>query len=101
MENLRGAGRRITAPVGREVKRTFSEFGRFSAGLPCLQTREAYGQDFRDFRHSLFVDRVNLSEIRWRVSERSHGVPDHRAFTEIGLSAASQAASHASISCWK
>jgi hypothetical protein len=31
------------------VKRTFSEFGRFSTGLPGLQTPQAGGKDFGDF----------------------------------------------------
>jgi hypothetical protein len=35
------------------VKRTFSEFGRFSTGLPGLQAREANGQDFGDFDQTL------------------------------------------------
>jgi len=49
MENLGGAGRHTTALVGREVKRTFSEFGGFSTGLPGFQTHEAGRQDFADF----------------------------------------------------
>lgn len=44
------AGWRITALVGREVKRTFSEFRRFSTGLPGGKTREAGGQHFGNFR---------------------------------------------------
>jgi hypothetical protein len=31
------------------VKRTFSEFGGFSTGLPGLQARQTSGQDFGDF----------------------------------------------------
>ena len=51
--NLGRAGWRITALVGREVKRTFSDFARLSTGLPGHQTHEAGGQDFGDFGNSI------------------------------------------------
>ena len=46
MGSLGGVGWHTTAPVGREVKRTFSEFRRLLNGLPGIQTREAGAQDF-------------------------------------------------------
>jgi hypothetical protein len=49
MGSLDRAWVHTTALVGREVKRTFSEFGRVSTGLPGRQTREAGGQNFGDF----------------------------------------------------
>jgi hypothetical protein len=49
MGGLGGAGSHTTNLVGREVKRTFSEFGSFSTGLPDRQTPEAGGQDLGDF----------------------------------------------------
>jgi hypothetical protein len=58
MGNLDGAWVHTTALVGREVKRTFSKFGRFSTGLPDFQAREASGQDFSDFGYPLAAFRI-------------------------------------------
>jgi hypothetical protein len=49
MGSLGGAGRHTTALVGREVKRTFSEFGRFSTGLPGFKAAEASCQNAGNF----------------------------------------------------
>ena len=69
------------------MKRTFSEIGRFSTGLPGLQTCEAGSQDFGDFGYSLVAVEI------------SHSATAYRAFTDRGLLVASHVASHASISC--
>lgn len=50
MGSLGRVGRHTTALVGREVKRTFSEFCRFSTGLPDRQAREAGGQNVSNLR---------------------------------------------------
>ncbi|MDB5550201.1 MAG: hypothetical protein JWL86_185, partial [Rhizobium sp.] len=44
---------RITALVGRQVKRTFSESSRFSTGLPGPQTHEAKGQYLGNFQEAV------------------------------------------------
>jgi hypothetical protein len=51
MRNLGRTGRGITALVGREVKRTFSEFSRISTGLSRFKAAQADGQEFGDFRY--------------------------------------------------
>jgi hypothetical protein len=48
-ENLVGAGRRITALVGREVKRTFSKEPQFSTGLSREKTLKADRQKVGNF----------------------------------------------------
>jgi hypothetical protein len=48
-ENLVGAGRRITALVGREVKRTFSKEPQFSTGLSREKTLKADRQKVGKF----------------------------------------------------
>ena len=53
MGSLGRAGRRITALVGREVKRTFSEFRNKSAGLPDLEPRERLRQQRTNFGQPL------------------------------------------------
>jgi hypothetical protein len=47
------AGRFITALVGRDVKRTFSNNGEVLTGLSRNDTLEAHGKDFRQFRDSM------------------------------------------------
>ncbi len=85
--------------VGREVKRTFSEFARFSTGLPNLQACEARSQNFSDCRYPLVGIGITSGAGR-EMSGVCHSATAYRAFTESGLSAASQATSHASIS-WR
>ena len=64
MGNLGRGGWRITALVGREVKRTFSEFRRISTGLPSLQACEAGCQDLGDLRKALACV-VGINEHHW------------------------------------
>jgi hypothetical protein len=58
--NLGGAGRRITALVGREVKRTFSKEPQFSAGLPPQKTLKADGQEFGNFIQVISIGRASV-----------------------------------------
>jgi len=53
MASLGRVGWHTTALVGREVKRTFSEFRGLLAGLLGAKTPEASGQDFGDFGQML------------------------------------------------
>jgi hypothetical protein len=49
------AGRFITALVGRDVKRTFSDNGQILTGQSGKDTLEAHGQNLSQFRKSLFA----------------------------------------------
>jgi hypothetical protein len=78
----------MTAPVGRDVKRTFSAVGRLRTGLPGQCTLKAEGQQFANFRNACALvelllirghrrkmnQKLGLSSLLVTVTTASNGV---------------------------
>jgi hypothetical protein len=63
----------MTAPVGRNVKRTFSEGGRFPAGLPRQKTLKGDRENFGDFSQPFLC--VQLAKAGVEIGGGHHSFP--------------------------